>query len=165
MDPAEFRFIRKAYIKERTAEVVKQIRPSPFLWEPFKVRKRTSNGAHSSVRGLYSLHTAVGNGAMNKFVSYCLVRNEHFKPTMLLFSVATGAMNDPRHWELGKECLTDVGNCTKSLFSMLGPVQIHWRFYKDNGEAQFCIWKSQHTKMPPFPSEWWIFIPALAICF
>jgi hypothetical protein len=33
----------------------------------------------------YILHTAVGNGAMNKFGISMQQRNEHFKPGMLLF--------------------------------------------------------------------------------
>ncbi len=36
MDPAEMGFIRKAF-KESGAEVLRKIRPSPILWEPFKV--------------------------------------------------------------------------------------------------------------------------------
>ncbi len=46
MDPAEIRFIRKTFIKERGSEVFRKIRPSPILWEPFKdsATPRTSVG-------------------------------------------------------------------------------------------------------------------------
>ncbi len=36
MDRAEVRFIRKVFIKERSAEIFRKIRPSPILWDPFK---------------------------------------------------------------------------------------------------------------------------------
>jgi hypothetical protein len=36
MDPVEIRLIRKVFIKGRGAEVVRKIRPSPILREPFK---------------------------------------------------------------------------------------------------------------------------------
>jgi hypothetical protein len=36
MDSAEIRFIRKAFIKERCAEVLRIISPSPILGELFK---------------------------------------------------------------------------------------------------------------------------------
>jgi hypothetical protein len=61
--PAEIRFIRKAFIKERGAEVFRKIRPSSILGESLlniprhliqllEIRKRITNGAHSSVRDL-----------------------------------------------------------------------------------------------------------------
>jgi hypothetical protein len=63
IDPAEIRFIRKAFTKERGAEVFRKIRPSSILGESplniprhltqmLEIRKRIANGAHSSVRGL-----------------------------------------------------------------------------------------------------------------
>ncbi len=36
MNPAEIRFIRKVFTKEKGAKVFRKIRPSPFLWESFK---------------------------------------------------------------------------------------------------------------------------------
>jgi hypothetical protein len=41
------------------------------LGQLFAIWKQIANGAHSSVRGLlqYSLHTAVGNGDVNKIGS------------------------------------------------------------------------------------------------
>ncbi len=47
----------------------------------------------------YSLHTVVGNGAINKFAICFQWRNEHFKPRMLLFYVGYGAMNAPWNWQ------------------------------------------------------------------
>jgi hypothetical protein len=47
---------------------------------------------------------------------------EH-KPRILLFSVANSAMNHPRLWDLRKEFLTDIGNCTKSVLPTLGATQ------------------------------------------
>ncbi len=78
MDLAEIRFFKSAFIKERGAEVIRKIRPSPILWELFidSSPSRTAvgmiliaNSAHSSVSGpLFTTYcTAVGNGAMNKF--------------------------------------------------------------------------------------------------
>ncbi len=32
-------------------------------------------------------------------------------------------MNAPWHWELRKECLTDIGNCKKSVLPTLGTEQ------------------------------------------
>jgi|LakMenE01Jun11ns_1017448.scaffolds.fasta_scaffold7646180_1 hypothetical protein len=37
MDPAETRFLRKAFIQERGAEVFRKIHLSPILWEPLKI--------------------------------------------------------------------------------------------------------------------------------
>ncbi len=37
MDPVEIMFIWKTLIKERGEEIMKKIRPSPILCEPFKV--------------------------------------------------------------------------------------------------------------------------------
>ncbi len=36
MHPAEIRFFRKTFIKERGTEVFRKIHPPPILWEPFK---------------------------------------------------------------------------------------------------------------------------------
>ncbi len=36
MDPAEIRFIRKVFIKERDAEVFRKLLPYPTLWESFE---------------------------------------------------------------------------------------------------------------------------------
>ncbi len=46
MDPAEIRFIQKAFIKERGAKVLRKICLSPILWEPFadSVPPRTAVG-------------------------------------------------------------------------------------------------------------------------
>ncbi len=63
IDPAEIRFIRKAFIKERGAEFLEKFarppswRESPLniprhLIQLLEIRKRIANGAHGSVRGL-----------------------------------------------------------------------------------------------------------------
>ncbi len=36
MDPAEIRFIRKVFLKERGAKVFRKLLPYPTLWESFK---------------------------------------------------------------------------------------------------------------------------------
>ncbi len=103
--------------------------------------------------------------AMNKFGSYCWWRNEQLNPRMLLFSAGNGAMNAP--WYRRNELLRDIGNgamnssvilataqcapsktrnCTKMPVPMLRPVQIHWRLYKENGEAYFRLWKTDIQK-------------------
>ncbi len=51
MDLAEIRLIRKAFVKERSAEVFRKIRPSTILDEPFK--------------DIASRRTAVGNSETN----------------------------------------------------------------------------------------------------
>ncbi len=77
------------------------------------MRKRIAHIALSAA--FYSKHTAVGSGAMNKFGSCCQWRHEYLKPRMLLFSVTNGAMNEKQHWELRKECLTEIENCAKTV--------------------------------------------------
>jgi hypothetical protein len=69
--------------------------------------------------------------AMNKFeISFQWWRRELLKPRMLFFSVANGAMNTPRHWELLKYCLPCIWNCAKSVLQTLGTAQKvsyrHW---------------------------------------
>ncbi len=63
--PAEIRFIWKAFIEERGAEVFRKIGPSPILWEPFKdsapSRTAFSNSKTNSQRG-NEIHRAVGIG-------------------------------------------------------------------------------------------------------
>ncbi len=104
MVSGEIRFVPKAFFKERGAEVFRNSARLPSCENPLKslhhlvqlsaVRKRTANDAHASL-DFYSLHTAVGNGAMNKFGSCCQLPNEHFKPRMLLFTVGNGAISAP----------------------------------------------------------------------
>ncbi len=66
MDPAEIRFIRKAFLKERGAEISRKIRPSPILWKPFKdsrsLRTAVGNSELNSKRG-NEIHRAVGIGS------------------------------------------------------------------------------------------------------
>ncbi len=89
MDLAESWFIRLVVIKERARRFLEKIRPCPTLWEPFKATAHLiqllaigiliPNDAHSSVRGLFLLHTYVCNGAKNKFGSCCQWCNELFR--------------------------------------------------------------------------------------
>jgi hypothetical protein len=58
----------------------------------------------------YSLHTALGNGAMNKFETCFQWRNGHFKPRILLFAVGNEAMNAPQYWQWRNELFRDIGN-------------------------------------------------------
>jgi hypothetical protein len=78
MDPAEIRFIREFFIKDRGKEVFRKIHPSPILLEPFKdsapsrtaVGKEETNCQWSAQicqrPFIYYICTAVGDGAMNK---------------------------------------------------------------------------------------------------
>ncbi len=109
MDQAEIRLIWKAFIKERAAEVFINIRPSPILWDPFKIprhlvqllanRKWIAKGEHSSVRAFYALLEAVANRAMNIL-----------SPGCVLFSVGNGALNTPLYWQQRNELLRNIGN-------------------------------------------------------
>jgi hypothetical protein len=49
MDPAEIRFVRKAFIKEKGAEVFRKIHLFPIL---LAIRILIANSAHRSVCGL-----------------------------------------------------------------------------------------------------------------
>jgi hypothetical protein len=83
MDPVEIRLIRKVFIKGRGAEVVRKIRPSPILREPFK-----DSAPSRSVFGYYDrnlqcnavssvLHrTRIDKGAMIKFRINCQCQSE-----------------------------------------------------------------------------------------
>ncbi len=134
---AEFKCLRSAFIKERGAEVIRKIRPSPvlWLWEPFKdsAQSRTSVGnkvaksAYSSVSAL-SLHTTVGKGAVNVFRICFQWRNEHFKPIMLLFSVINGAMNARRYWQWCDvpEDFTDCGMRSVWLYHVFPIPMARW---------------------------------------
>jgi hypothetical protein len=66
MDPAEIRFIRKAFIKERGAEVLRKICQSPILLESFKdsalPHTSVGNSETSSQRG-NEIHPALGIGS------------------------------------------------------------------------------------------------------
>jgi hypothetical protein len=105
MDPAEIRFIRKVFIKERGEEVFRKIRLSLVLCEsPLKLQrhleqllaiwKQITNSAHSSVHGLLLTTCSCWQQRYEQFGSYCQWSNEHFKPRMLLFSVGNGACSD-----------------------------------------------------------------------
>ncbi len=132
----------------------------PVLWESFKVtvpsvgyfetdcQCRTPICQRLS-KVFFLLHTAVGNGAMNKF-EICLQRHkEHFKPRMLLFSVGKCAMSVPQYWQQRNKLLLDVGNCIMMPVAgldrpgqaLLRQVWIHWQLYKEHGETQFSLWK------------------------
>jgi hypothetical protein len=52
MDPAEIRFVRKAFIKERGAEVFRKIGPSFILGEHFKDSAPPFTGVGTSNNGL-----------------------------------------------------------------------------------------------------------------
>ncbi len=102
MDPAEIRFIRWVVIKEWGAEIWKNP-PIPHAMRGLLSYSAIScrcwlfgnklPTAHTASAAFYSLHTSVGNGAMNKFGICFQWRHEHFKPRMLLFSVGNDAMN------------------------------------------------------------------------
>jgi hypothetical protein len=78
MDLGESMFIRKVFIKERGAEIFRKIRPYPFPVIALKSYSATLYScwllgnklptAHTDLSvAFYSQHTAVRNGAMNKF--------------------------------------------------------------------------------------------------
>jgi hypothetical protein len=77
--------------------------------------KQIAQGAQSSVSGLYSLHTAVGNGVMEKFGICFQLRNEQFMPRMLSFSIGDGAINAPRSWQWRKGYLTHITRAQQCL--------------------------------------------------
>ncbi len=87
----------------------------------------------------WSLHD-MGNREMNAS-PYWQQRNE--RSTMLatekwtLHDIGNREMNAP-----------DVGNCVMMTVSMSGPVRIHCLLFKENGEAQFSLWKSRHKADP-----------------
>ncbi len=57
--------------------IISQCRRQPYenLVQLLAIRILIANGAHSSVSSLFLPHTAVGNGAINKFRSCCQWRN------------------------------------------------------------------------------------------
>jgi hypothetical protein len=70
VDPAQIRFFRKAFIKERGVKVfTKSARPliPRHLVQLLAIVFLIANRVHSSVCGLFLLHTVVSNGAKNKF--------------------------------------------------------------------------------------------------
>jgi hypothetical protein len=79
MDPAEIRFIQKAFIKERGAEIFRKILPSPTLCEPFKIlshrvqllaiRQRISNTGMKQDGGF--LERDAGNVGYHHLVLSC----------------------------------------------------------------------------------------------
>ncbi len=109
MNPAEIRFIRKAFISETLGGFLeKSARPpscesslmSPLhLVQLLAIRILNANGGHSSVCGLFLLLAVVGNGAMNKFGTCSQRRRELFTIRKLLFfsvgngDIGTCAMN------------------------------------------------------------------------
>jgi hypothetical protein len=95
LDLAEIRFIRQVSLKSEARRFLEKSACTPYCESPLKLRCqlvrllaiwKQTNDAQSSVSGLFSLHTAVGNGAINKFGICFQWRNEHCKPRMLVFS-------------------------------------------------------------------------------
>ncbi len=94
----------------------RKIGPSPILWEPFKdsatprtatvleIRILIANSAHSSVSDLLLLHTAVGNGAMNKFENCVSLAHWTFSlyttAQWMLCDIGNCAMNPLQYWQL-----------------------------------------------------------------
>ncbi len=109
--------IGQVVIKEWGVEIFRKVRPSPMLWEPFKVTvpSRTAVGfletncvgAHSSVSGLLFITYSFLQRNLGIDFQWC---NEHFKPGMLLFSVGSSAMNAPRYWQRRNELLRQRRN-------------------------------------------------------
>ncbi len=76
--------------------------------------------AHTALpAAFYSLHTAVGYGALIKIKICFQWRNEHFKPSMLLFPVGNDAMNALRYWQRRNELLCNIGNGVMNSSAML----------------------------------------------
>ncbi len=70
MEPAEIRFNKKAFIKEKSAEVVRNIRPSPILWEHFKISRHLVQllaiQEQNATAGMKFVHSAIVNSFMSK---------------------------------------------------------------------------------------------------
>ncbi len=161
MDLAESRFTRYAIIKGWGGEVSEKAARSPSCESPLKFRappcflvgclETIANYAPSSVCGLlFTTYTAVGNGAMNKFGNCSQWRSELLIPRMLLFSVGNSSMTAPRYWQRHNELVSDIGNGTQT------------------GDSTHKMGNSVHPLKKPthiYPTTWWIFIHALAICF
>ncbi len=114
----------------------KKSRPSPMLSESFKVTAPSLYGCWPFVNKLpkvytdlstafYLLHTAIGNGAMNKFGNCSQWRSELLILRMLLFSVCNGAMYAPRYWQRCNERSTLLENVPKMPSVSLRPVKLH----------------------------------------
>ncbi len=96
----------------------------------------------------HSLHTAVGNGAMNKFESCCHLCHEHLKPRMLLFSVGITALwTPPRYWQWRNEFLPNIRNGAMNSSTILATAQ--WtppRYWKLCDHAWRC-WERLYKGM------------------
>ncbi len=85
---SDIRFFRQAFIKERCAEVVRKIPRPPSCESPLKIQRYLVQLlairiliAHTALSAsFYSLHTAVGNGAMNKIRIHFRWRNKYIMP-------------------------------------------------------------------------------------
>ncbi len=123
-----------------------------MLWEPFKVTAPSCTAwqfgnefpvAHTAFYLL--IHTAVGDGAMNKFGNcrqwrrfynfLCRQRRYECSPDI-----------GSAQW-----ALLDVGNCAMMPVAIVGPVQIHRRLFKENGET--------HLALKKLTQAWWISFP------
>ncbi len=125
MVSGEIRFIQKALIKERDAEVFRKIRPSPILWEPFKdsAPPRTAAGNSETncqrrthlcpwpfIHYIQLLATAqwtnleavtnAQNGVSHR-------RQRRYERSGILI---TAQWTPPRYWQRRNELLHDVGN-------------------------------------------------------
>ncbi len=120
MDVAESMFIRKVFIKERGAKVLRKIRPSLIRWEPSKATapprtavgylEKIASGAQSSVSGLLfaniqllasALWTnleSVSNGAMNSGNLLCPDVTAIDVNLVKYVIVADNIDNSDEHW-------------------------------------------------------------------
>jgi hypothetical protein len=117
-------------------ELLGKIRPSPILKELFKdsVPSRTAVGYkdHNCQRRTklgkraLLLHTAIGNGATNKFGIRFQWRNEHFMACPLFF-ILCRQLRFERSKILAttQSKLPDVSICAMMPMTMLRPVQKH----------------------------------------
>jgi hypothetical protein len=68
MKPAEIRFNKKAFIKEKSAEDFINIRPSPILWEHFKIPRQLVQllaiQEQNAIAGMKFVHSAIVNSFM-----------------------------------------------------------------------------------------------------
>ncbi len=140
-------------------------RESPWKLQRHLVRllaifwKQIANGAHRSVSGILSTTYSCWQLSYEQIWNlFCNVAMNILSPdccysllaTALktLFNISNGAM--PLHdigniaWTLRKYWQQRYEPCAIMPVAMLGPVLLHWRLFKENGEALFSLWKSRH---------------------
>jgi hypothetical protein len=117
----------KKHPRERRGDFRKNCQ-SLVLWEPSCTAVGNSETNCKRRKQLYLrpfIHyiQLLAAAPMNKLGSCCQWRHEYLKSSMLLVSVANGAMNERQHWELRNECLTKIWNCPKNVFPKLRTAQ------------------------------------------